>query len=617
MDFDFENAAMKAEQQARNNIALYKTKLFCYALLGYLVIFAALLLLVSMVGGIIASAFFGTAILLFLLQKKLIFVIIPAIWVLFKALWVRFEQPEGYVLTKKKTPVLFEEIKGIRFKLKSPKIHEVVLTPELNAAVSQIPRLGLFGFQKNTLIVGLELLMLLTPEQARSVLAHEFGHLSGNHSRFNGWIYRVRITWQRILYEYHNHQSFGARMLCRFFDWYVPRFSAYSFALARMNEYEADAISSEITAPKVTASALVTTYVTGPYVNDHYWQEYFKKADDNPKPVHLPWLGLSNFIKHYSPAVDDLSERLNRELCVETAHDDTHPSLHDRLTALGVNPEQPISHNDTAAKAWFGEAYEEIINEFDAQWLEDNKTPWGERYKYVKESKEALIGFNDRGIDDCGDEELWRFAILTEEFGTLDEAFPIFEAYQIRHPEDPDAGFALGRILFKRNDDRIIEEMEKALKNPELVLDACWYVCEYLKQNDRGSEAQWWKDKAEKHAYFDQKAMEERQVLSPDDSIIKANIDSGLKEYIGEVLQQKGFVKRAWLAKKRVEFRPDLPALAIVIQLKGFHFSEAKKVQDVVEALELPYALYVVTKGGEFKDLAKRIITIGEEIKSP
>ncbi|MFT4584050.1 MAG: Zn-dependent protease with chaperone function [Gammaproteobacteria bacterium] len=146
------------------------------------------------VGGVLAVSIYSTALLIILIKKKLIFLIVPAIWILTKSLWVKLEAPGGYRLAKKNCPQLFEEIDSLRRSLKALKIHEVILTADLNAAISQTPRLEVFGWQKNTLILGLELLLTLSPEQARAVVAHEFGHLSGNHSRFAGWIYRIRQT---------------------------------------------------------------------------------------------------------------------------------------------------------------------------------------------------------------------------------------------------------------------------------------------------------------------------------------------------------------------------------------------------------------------------------------
>jgi Zn-dependent protease with chaperone function len=190
----FEQFAHRAERRADYSMSIHKFRLALFALLGYVVIIGVLGVLVALVNGVLAASIYSTALLIILIKKKLIFLIVPAIWILTKSLWVKLEAPGGYRLTKKNCPQLFEEIDSLRRSLKALKIHEVILTADLNAAISQTPRLGVLGWQKNTLILGLELLLTLSPEHARAVVAHEFGHLSGNHSRFAGWIYRIRKT---------------------------------------------------------------------------------------------------------------------------------------------------------------------------------------------------------------------------------------------------------------------------------------------------------------------------------------------------------------------------------------------------------------------------------------
>jgi hypothetical protein len=73
-----------------------------FALLGYAVIFRMLPLLVSIVGGLGWAALASTALLIFLVKQKLIFALLGMIYVLIRALWVKFESPAGYELKAKK-----------------------------------------------------------------------------------------------------------------------------------------------------------------------------------------------------------------------------------------------------------------------------------------------------------------------------------------------------------------------------------------------------------------------------------------------------------------------------------------------------------------------------------
>ena len=86
----------------------------------------------------------------------------------------------------------------MRLQLKGPRFHHVLLVDDLNAGVIQRPRLGVFGWPSNYLLLGLPLLEALSPEEALSVVAHEYGHLAGAHGRFEAFVYRLRRTWSML-----------------------------------------------------------------------------------------------------------------------------------------------------------------------------------------------------------------------------------------------------------------------------------------------------------------------------------------------------------------------------------------------------------------------------------
>jgi Zn-dependent protease with chaperone function len=122
------------------------------------------------------------------LAARLGIVVCAFLLVMVRALWVHLQPPKGWMLTRADAPDLFQLLDRLRKELQTPPIHVVLVTPEFNAAVSEIPRLGLFGWHRNYLLLGLPLLQVLTREQFTAVLAHELGHLSHGHARSSNWI---------------------------------------------------------------------------------------------------------------------------------------------------------------------------------------------------------------------------------------------------------------------------------------------------------------------------------------------------------------------------------------------------------------------------------------------
>ena len=610
---EFIQLVQKAEQDAETNIKSYRGKLLLFAGLGYGVIFLILFSLVILIGGTLATAFVSSTLFLLLLKKKLIIVLALVVWILLKAVWVRFEAPTGYVLDKKGFPKLFTAIDELRQQLHSLPIHQVILTPELNAAVVQTPRLGIFGWQKNTLIIGLELLLILSAEEMRAVLAHELGHLSGNHSRFNAWIYRVRIMWQKVMDEFEHSQSFGAKLLQRFFYWYVPRFSAYSFALARNNEYEADAISVELTDKQTATRALVNVYASSPYIDEHYWHSYFKKADHMPEPDHAPYEGLVRFMADNKIAQTDMIARIKQAMADTTGYADTHPALKDRIDSIGGEPVLPEPARISAAREWFGEQYKRVLKELDNDWYANNKEGWRERYEYVTHSLGKLETYAAQDMTQLNDEDLWHFGLLNLEFKSDEEALPVFRYYKQRNPDDPDGAYMIGQILYRQNDDACLAEFEHAVQKDSLKVNACEYAYYYLLNHEREEEAEKWRVIAQQQIDINHAAQLERSEATVKDVYEAPELNDEINA-ISQQLMQHPKVKKLWVAKKVLQYYPESPVYLFAFTPRGFYLSYEGVQKSVAESLQYDGDVFVVVKGGDYRKLAKKVIKFGISI---
>lgn len=610
-----------AEAAAQRNLGGYKFKVACFAMLGYAVIFAALAVLLSLVIGIGAAAFISTAIFLILLKKKLLFVLLPAIWVLLKALWVKVEAPAGYRLEKTRFPALHEQIDELSRTLRTPRIHQVLLVPELNAAVSQTPRLGPLGWYRNTLIIGLELLLVLTPEQARAVLAHEFGHLSGNHARMHGWIYRLRMTWSQVLYAFEGEQSFGARLMGRFVRWYAPRFNAYSFVLARQHEYEADAISAELTTPAATGDALVNVHVTAPYVDKAYWGALQTSIREQAEPPTAPYGNLREFLQNQPPSGEQLTSQLGEVLKEATSYDDTHPCLAERLDALSrpaALPAGVAAPAESAAERWLGQELGAVIADFDRDWLAHNADPWRERHRYLVEGERELDQYAER-FPDLSDEDAWRYGRLLLDLHDGSRAKPVFELLHARQPKDPQCAWVLGQIRMHENDETFIELMRVAREHsdPDVALCAAQWTADWLQGRERLDEAREWHGAAERLSAAYEAGNAERAQLRPKDPLQAAQLDEAELTRLREILAQTGVVKHAWIAQKVVQHFPGQPARAIAFTLKGMHLSAEGPMEKVIEAVagdEQAMVCFVAAHSGETKKLAKRIKKAGQQV---
>ncbi len=218
--------------------------------------------------------------------------------------------------------------------MRGPRFHHVLLINEMNAAVVQRPLFGLIGFPRNYLLLGLPLLESATPDEAMAVVAHEYGHLAGAHGRFGAFIYRLRLSWGTIQAIAGQWTGWTGRLLRKPVDWYAPYFNAYTFVLARTNEYQADAASAELVGTPAAASALKRVNVSGGSYERFLSTTFASARSEGTPPDDLSerWARTALAPQAAELASKDLGEALARDPGVA----DTHPSLRQRLLALGV-----------------------------------------------------------------------------------------------------------------------------------------------------------------------------------------------------------------------------------------------------------------------------------------
>ena len=253
----FETLVRRLERYAKQSPSAYRFHVGLLAVLGYCYIFAIVLLLPALiallvgavVGLVVLSTRHGSfgALNALKLLIPLGIGLMALIGMIFRSFQVDFPEPDGVPIERSQAPWL----------------DHVLIRDDFNASVFQRPRFGLLGGHTNYLMLGLPLMEAVPAAPFRAVLAHEIGHLSGSHSRFSGWIYRVRQTWDQMLHSLIRQEHGGATLFLPFFRWYSPYFAAYSFVLRRGNEYVADRCAAQVCGAEAAAQMLILSELKG------------------------------------------------------------------------------------------------------------------------------------------------------------------------------------------------------------------------------------------------------------------------------------------------------------------------------------------------------------------
>lgn len=612
----FEALVRKLEGVAKQNPQGYKTKIIALAMLGYgYIIFVLTVLLAALIGLIyfvVRSHHAGYAV------GKIGFLLLGLIYVVVRSLWVKISPPDGLLLTREQTPALFALIDEVAATLQSPKPDVVLLSGDFNCAIAQVPRLGAFGWYKSYLILGLPMLQAIAPEEFKAILAHEFGHLSGNHGRFSGWIYRIRASWYQLMESLDGNH--GAALFSWFFNWYAPFFGAYSFVLARADEYVADRCAVEIAGSRASADALLRTTVTGTYLEEKFWPGLFKQANAEPVPP-APFSNLKSALMGYEIA--PAQRWINRALNEKTGETDTHPSLTDRLNAIKETPRLPPALARTAGEQYLGAALEELTGTMNSLWKENIGPTWQQQHQKQQEAQSKLRELNEKSArgEEISEEEQLNHALWREEFEGDEAGRAAFELFVQRFPENAAGNFSLGRILITRSSEgeapdhetaeRGIALLEKAMQlDADATLPACQLIYTYLSENNRQSEAENYLKKAVARGEVEYEAAVERNQLLPHDVYLPHEAEGQKVEALKTALAAHPRIKEAYLVRKQLTHSgPPLYVLGILFAFKTLQIEDEDQCRqwaaELSQTLPLPGECFVVPLHGNLNTFKK------------
>ena len=563
----FDDLVWKLERQARCRPLAYRFKVFLLAFFGkayvgvILVLLAALLaaLLVSMltlgwlVVGAIAfvGAFFFSAV---------------------AALCVKVDPPAATEVTIERAPELFAMIDELRSKVCAPRCDHVLITDELNAGVFESPRIGVFGWYRSFLLIGLPLMKALTCEQLKAVLAHEFGHHGKRHGRFSHSIYRQRLRWTRLITELETTESKGSVLFGPFLNWFVPYFSAFSFPLARANEYEADAISVRLTSSRAAAEALTSIEVVGGYLSDFYWPVIDAEFGEKPQPTRKPYSEMSDV---FAARLDKATGQIWVEpaMARQTTLEDTHPALRERLRAIGEEPSFSPPEPGRGADGLLGPSLEGTTKALEGRWKEKVLSAWEKRHKEIQEGRRRLRELNEKHASrvELTLEDRIERAELTESIGK--SATGALEQWRALHESASDNAricFALGSHLLMRNDEIGCALVKRALQvDEDAILQGCELLCDYYCRNGQEEEYHAWNTLLIEEAEVQELSKKERSRVSLTNNFEPHGLPKEtLAAFVAQLRAIPG-LRTVYFLRKRVLFYPHRPLYVLGYRVMG------------------------------------------------
>lgn len=623
----FEALIASLEQLAKRDPATYRLRVAALALLGYAYIFGVLFLAAGLICA--AAIVVVQARTAFVLIFKLAIPLVLLAFFICRSFWVRFSPPTGVQISTEDSPEIFKLIDELTGKLDCPRIDGVYLNADFNASLYSMPRFGFLGAHKHYLCLGLPLMQALPPEQFRAVLAHEMGHLSGNHGKFGSWIYSVRATSAQLLDVVRKQSALGSFVFKRFFEWYYPLFNAYSFVLIRQHEYEADKCAVEITGARVAALSLISSEIKNRYVDLKFWKELFKNVDESPSPPHAPFHDLSELMLK-AKMDEDAFKWYQQALRRQTGINETHPALSDRIKAMAASPgaeplaafsEEELRHawevKRSAAQEYFQSKLLEFEQRMDLAWHHAYDGNWRILHGERAETRRQLELLLARNVDDLNDQELLQMCQLFVQIKPASQAIPVLKNALERLPDNVSINYSLGECLLQEGDFTGIEYLEKVmLIKPVYGHELCELIYKHLSAEGNEEQAQAYLKRTLAYKAQLQQAARERAGLRPEDKFVAHSLQFPQIEAITAHFKSNRFVKRAYLVCKEVSILADRPFFVVVVEIKYPWYmlvgtdTTKQIIRSLSKAIAMPSEGYVIAMRWSPGNLKKAVKTI-------
>jgi Zn-dependent protease with chaperone function len=495
---------MALEREARNSPCLHALRLSCYIAIGYF--WPLVLLVMCAIGTAVVLSLFMLAWDEVGVQGVFVWLVLLgatpfALYVLIGAMVQKSSALPGQRISPQDAPELFALIEQVRAASGSPMLQQVNLDHQSNARTVLRRRSGIWGRTRYSLVLGVPLMAALTPEHLRAVLAHEFGHTTGEGDRFAAWVNRVVRTWADMVQSQEGKPTVYGRLLGWFARWYVPWLLRSTLAVRKLHEYAADRASAAVVGPENAASALAALVWAEHRLGRSFIAGLWHETVQSELP---PGDYMQRVIRFMATEVDPQWVTVWRaiELRRRGRVVDEHPALIERIIALDAAqvlqaPQDGYAADgvratiapEASALSLLGPCREKAICRANAMWKAQVIASWRNEHRIAVELAKEGEDQSDASPGAVADREWWD---LQADLRYCDPiaALQLIREYLCRHPEHPEANYDMGRLLLAEEDDAGRAFLEAAIAgDSDWTFSALRLLLNYYRDAGRDQEA--------------------------------------------------------------------------------------------------------------------------------
>lgn len=303
------------------------------------------------------------------------------------------------VMRRAEAPALFAVLDSVAATRRLPSIDQVSIHDEYNASISVERRWRPGTMPVLRVTLGFPLLVMLSPEQLRAVIAHELGHVGGTRAVLHSLLARLLAVTSGN--TPHNADTRYARSVWRLVAWVGrlcgPVAGRWWRRLSHSCEYRADRVAAHCCGGARVAQTLAMIGLAKHTLSTLWWPLFFPVDAAPSMPEGKPFAGL--LLGHLRwPAPGEQRDWLDDALLCAVAPQETHPRFSDRVRMLlgkGAPVLDPVGEGGSALSVLVPPPTSTLLADtLDRRWPADAADAWGRhvaRCEQLREERDRLL----------------------------------------------------------------------------------------------------------------------------------------------------------------------------------------------------------------------------------
>lgn len=485
-----------------------------------------------------------------------------------------------FLVDKQKYQKIYDKVNEISHKIKGPKIHEIYIILDFNAAATN--RYLFTPLKRNILILGYPLLAALSYRGLIGCLSHEIGHIKHKHMSVSAWVMMANAFWSNI------HLGILTLPFIPWLKYWLPAFNKAVAPLYRQHEIEADKYIVKTFGEDYLAACMVEMLLKEDQNSDVIDKLLAQMRSDSWDQCDIPKLIRDGL---YEDLPEDRDEKvIAHEMNSVPNVFDEHPSFAQRLELADCR--YPMRFAQFNA-----DALDELVghdDEFDSELNAYFHTLLDEHAQTVRaeaEQCQQALDQNPPSIDSMNESELIDCLYYYEKTGQKAERLELLQRCVDAFPNFLQFRAMLALEHTKDDPDGAATELENCIAQaPELYqLDENNFLLQYYM--DSG-------DVEKIHAFVDLKDGRVKQLttltqkkLDANDVLEAAPLPQEIKDILVDAFKKRyGIVNRAYFVRRLLNDKTAIGQGFIVLDSSHSFFFTIHSMDDAVKQLSEAFA---------------------------